>query len=223
MKNKMFICASMLCMVFCSSSQAGGLGKDFVDYNAVGTELKLEKLSSRQKKMLAKYNVEVSSDGGGYSQINRVVTVPGQKDKVVLSIFCNDGMSGGSCELEKIVSLGERERVMQLPDGESLTLELYDSTGTNAKTRFGIDERGLVSLVYIGNYVRSFKGKRLCDNKGAIFMFNGETFSLVQKDVKIPLGNECYVPSKAAQNDVTQKVKEYDLFFDSLFSKITSR
>ena len=142
----------------------------YVDLEKLGVDVQLKNITPPQRKILRANGIDAETPQSPTGPINRVVKILDQKDPFVLNVWCNADMNGGqTCDLMKVINLNVAGKTLSLPKNEDLPLSFSEQSGSSSRSKFGVNEKQeLVSIIYAGNYVKTFKGKKTCTNLGII-------------------------------------------------------
>ena len=178
-----------------------------VDIEHLGEPLSLKKLGAKEQSILKKLEIQEVPLGNGLTPTPRVIAIAGG-GRSVLVFYCDASAHEDSCNLTTIVSL-DTGKQFSIPE-DLFPTRYSDPTGSSSSTAFVINEKGeLQSIVYASNAITTFKGKRTCDNKGAIADVDGKNARLTVRFRRKTLGKDCM---KLDSSD-------YDAFYRKLFAK----
>jgi hypothetical protein len=187
-----------------------------VDFAHLGKPLVLKQLSAKENALLKSLGIDEDS-GGIEGTRSRVVAMAGAKGLFVVSATCNSAADGSeyTCEFDHIVSL-DSGRAFKLFGDQPIFLLIENSSSRIAETRFLENaKREVVSLLYVRTNAKQFKGKRTCDNRGAIIDLDAPGLKLVLRE-KRALGSEC--ATKREQDDPLASGKFFSRLVDKLIA-----
>lgn len=221
MKFQKILFVSLVGLTFSLTSWSQQTKINYVYLDKLGTDVRLKNLTNPQRKILEAHGIgDSETPQPPTGAVNKIVRIPGQKDPFVLNVWCNADMNGGeTCDLVKGVNLNVPGKTVGLPKNEEVPLSFGEQSGSSSRSKFGLNEKQeLVSIIYAGNYIKTFKGKRTCTNLGIVLSVDPAKPAIAYKEIKIPLGNECsVVPNKNGKPDPD------DALFETLFTKLASR
>lgn len=223
-----------------------------VDFEHLGEPLNLKKLGVRERNILEKMQVTIEDDSDAlYASINRVVRIAGANGPFVLVEEHLPWGAGDKFTIQNIVSLESWKKFsLHLPNnsplkdnGAAQTAALfglpppvnlpeslithYQGSDSTTFTRYIKNEKGeLVSMIWVGHYVKSFKGKKSCSNKGAILDIDGNSLSIRVRVGSKNLGTDCspIYPEGVYGDKYAKAISEFEAkdkaFYEKLFLKI---
>ena len=217
-------CALIAFALVSAASEVVAQANPPVDFERLGVRLDLKKLGTKEKSILQKLDITV--DEGSYWPQPRIIGIDGGSGFFVITQFCNTNNRGSEefCEIEKIVSLNTG-KLFSFPQGEPVMTSFNDEQ-TSAQTRYMTNNKGeLVSLIYVGSYEKTFKGKTTCNNLGAIIDADGKSLKLSTRVSKKPLGSECLILPKFSDKDqwTKQSLDRVDALRNKFFDKLAAK
>ena len=222
-----------------------------IDFAHLGEPLNSKKLGARERNILEKAHVQIEGySDGQYASINRVVGIAGAKGSFVIVEEHSPSGAGEQFVIGGIVSLESgKEFSLHLPDNSPLKnvespyvaaivgqktsplpdsiVTHYEDSNSMTKTRYIKNEKDeLVSMVWVGNYAKSFKGKKSCTNKGSVLDVDGKSFSIRVRVGSKNLGSECppIYPEGVMGDKYVKAMAEFETkdkeFYEKLFSRV---
>lgn len=196
-----------------------------VDFEQLGAQLDLKKLGTKEKSILQKLDITEAANGS-FGPKPRIVGIDGGSGFFVITQFCDANARGDqeSCEIQNIVSLNTG-KLFSTPQGEPI-VTMFNDQKSSTQTRYMTNNKGeLVSLIYVGNYVKAFKGKTTCNNLGAIIDADGKSMKLSGRVSKKPLGSECLNLPNIPEKDqgTKQAMDRVDSLRNAFFNKLVAK
>ena len=218
-------CALIAFALVSAASEVVAQANPPVDFERLGVRLDLKKLGTKEKSILQKLDITEAA-GSSFGPQPRIIGIDGASGFFVITQSCDSNARGSqtSCEIEKIVSLNTG-KLFSFPQGQPV-MTSFDDQQSSTQTRYMTNNNGqLVSLIYVGSYVKTFKGKTTCNNLGAIFDADGKGLKLSIRVSKKPLGSECLILPKFSEKDqgTKQAMDRVDTLTNEFFEKLVAK